>query len=109
VQGAGAEQARQLSQRIHDALLESVEIAGLLLDARSYIGSACSRPWRRCRDPDAAFRHRDGPRPPDRRRAVLLPRRPRPRARPPHRADGRPAPLRSITTSCACPASPSCT
>ena len=38
VPGAGAEQARQLSQRILDALLDSVEIAGLLLDARSCIG-----------------------------------------------------------------------
>jgi diguanylate cyclase (GGDEF)-like protein len=38
VPAAGAEQARQLSQRIHDALLDSVEVAGLLLDARSCIG-----------------------------------------------------------------------
>lgn len=38
VPGAGAEQARQLAQRIVDALVVHVEIGGLLLDARSCIG-----------------------------------------------------------------------
>jgi diguanylate cyclase (GGDEF)-like protein len=38
--GAGAEQARQVAQRIVDALVVHVEIGGLLLDARACIGAS---------------------------------------------------------------------